>query len=118
MRISDWSSDVCSSDLRDQGAVYYALADGSKIVRWREQIPTPNGIGLSPDGRALYVADSLCGRLWACDIAEPGVLAQPEDPWLAGRVICTLPGFQILDSLAVEAEIGRASGRERGCQCV
>src|SRR3546814_5917021 len=37
-------------------------------------------------------------------IAEPGVLAQPEDPWLAGRVICTLPGFQILDSLAVEAD--------------
>src|SRR3546814_18131965 len=89
-----WFTDLGKSygRSREQGSVDYALADGSKIVRWREQIPTPNGIGLSPDGRALYVAESLCGRVWACDIAEPGVLAQPEEPRLAGRVIRTLPG--------------------------
>ena len=35
---------------RDWGGVYYALADGSKIVEVAHPILTPNGIGLSPDG--------------------------------------------------------------------
>jgi len=101
-----WFTDLGKSEegWRDQGAVYYAKADGSHIKRWRTSIPTPNGIGLSPDQSVLYVADSLCGRLWAIDLEEPGVARDPEDPWMAGRVICTLPGFQMLDSLAVEAD--------------
>ena len=101
-----WFTDIGKSveRSRDQGAVYYAKADGSHIQRWRTNIPTPNGIGLSPDQTVLYVADSLCGRLWAIDLEGPGVAKDADDPWMAGRVICTLPGFQILDSLAVEAD--------------
>src|SRR3954464_9283657 len=38
---------------RRLGAVYYALADGSKITRWRSELISPNGIGLSPDGHKL-----------------------------------------------------------------
>ena len=37
---------------RDWGGVYYALADGSKIVEVAHPILTPNGIGLSPDGKS------------------------------------------------------------------
>ena len=42
------------------------------------------------------------GRLVDYDLAAPGVMADP-DPRARGRVLCTLPGHQWLDSLAVEA---------------
>ena len=42
-------------------------------------------------------------KLWAFDIAEPGKLAPPVAFGQRGRVVCTLPGHQLLDSLAVEA---------------
>ena len=43
---------------RDHGGVYYALPDGSKIVCLAYPILSPNGCGLSPDGKMLYVADT------------------------------------------------------------
>ena len=57
---------------RDHGVIYYALADGSKIVEVAYPCLTPNGIGLSPDGTVLYVAETEPARLWAFDITEPG----------------------------------------------
>ena len=32
----------------------------------------PNGIGLSPDERTLYVAETPTGRLWAYPLSGPG----------------------------------------------
>jgi gluconolactonase len=87
---------------RKYGALYYALADGSRITRQREHFVSPNGVGLSPGGDVVYMADTHMGRLWAFDIAEPGVLAPPP-AFAPGRVVCNLPGYQMLDSLAVEA---------------
>jgi gluconolactonase len=89
-------------EVRRLGAVYYARPDGSKIVRWRSEMISPNGIGLSPDGRKLYTADCLPARLYEFDVRGPGELAPQPSPVLHGRVVCTLPGFQWLDSLAVE----------------
>ncbi|HYD46680.1 MAG TPA: SMP-30/gluconolactonase/LRE family protein, partial [Phenylobacterium sp.] len=63
---------------------------------------SPNGVGLSPDETVVYMADTMLGRLWAFDIAEPGKLT-PQEGFGPGRVICNLPGYQLLDSLAVEA---------------
>src|SRR6185437_4507859 len=65
---------------RDWGGVYYARADGSKIVEVAHPILTPNGIGLSPDGAVLYVAETETARLWAFDIAEPGVVRKAPFP--------------------------------------
>jgi gluconolactonase len=87
---------------RRLGAVYYARADGSKIIRWRSELISPNGIGVSPDERKLYMPDCMVGRLYEFDLPSPGVMAPPTSI-AAGRVVCTLPGFQWLDSLAVEA---------------
>jgi gluconolactonase len=87
---------------RRLGAVYYAKPDGSKIIRWRHELLSPNGIGLSPDETKLYMADCMVGRLIEFDLPEPGVMAPPTS-LAQGRVVCTLPGFQWLDSLAVEA---------------
>jgi gluconolactonase len=87
---------------RKFGGVYYARTDGSLISRQRDHLISPNGIGLSPDEKTVYAADTNLGRLWAFDIAEPGVLA--AGPGFApGRVIHNLQGYQLLDSLAVEA---------------
>ena len=90
-------------DYRYLGAVYYARADGSGIVRARYPMQTPNGIGLSPDGRSLCVAESLTGRIWAYEIEAPGQLRPPPD-LLPGRLLATLPDYQLPDSLAVQAD--------------
>ena len=58
----------------DRGAVYYAKADGSVITEVAFPMVTPNGVGLSPDGTTLYVAETEAARLWAFDIVEPGVV--------------------------------------------
>ena len=88
---------------RRLGAVYYARPDGSHIVRCRQELISPNGIGLSADERKLYMADCMVGRLYEFEVTAPGVLAPPTS-LAPGRVVCTLPGFQWLDSLAVEAD--------------
>ncbi|MFI4935680.1 MAG: SMP-30/gluconolactonase/LRE family protein [Caulobacterales bacterium] len=89
-------------DGRKWGGLYYAKPDGSLISRQREHMISPNGVGLSPDEKTLYAADTNLGRLWAFDIETPGVLGAAAG-FAPGRVICNLPGFQLLDSLAVEA---------------
>jgi gluconolactonase len=89
---------------RDHGGLYYARPDGSKITEIAYRIVTPNGVGLSPDEKTVYVADTETSRLFAFDILEPG--AVKHEPFPAphgGRLVCGLPGFQRFDSLAVEA---------------
>ena len=63
----------------DYGAVFYAKADGSLIREVVFPMVTPNGIGLSPDGSTLYVAETEAARLWAFDIRSPG--CSPAQPW-------------------------------------
>jgi gluconolactonase len=89
---------------RDHGGLYYALPDGSKIVELAFPILSPNGCGLSPDGKILYVADTEGARLWAFEVEGPGVLRKPKGhaPH-SGRVICGLGGKARFDSLAVMA---------------
>lgn len=99
-----WFTDHgCSTpEGRKFGGLYYATIDGRRISRQRDHLFSPNGVGLSPDESQVYVADTNLGRLWAFDVAEPGVLAPPPG-FAPGRVVCNLPGYQLLDSLAVEA---------------
>ena len=99
-----WFTDHgCSTpEGRKFGALYYARTDGSMISRQRDHIISPNGVGLSPDEKVVYVADTNLGRLWGFDVAQPGVLSPPTG-FAPGRVIHNLEGYQLLDSLAVEA---------------
>jgi gluconolactonase len=85
------------------GGLFYATPDGKSITCARAQLLSPNGVGLSPDEKVVYAADTLTGRLWAFDIASPGQLKPSPNPLAPGRVIATLPGLQLLDSLKVEA---------------
>ena len=88
----------------DRGAVCYAHADGSMIREIAFPMVTPNGIGLSPDGTTLYVAETETARLWAFDLAAPGEIRR--QPWPSphgGRLVTGSIGFQRFDSLAVDA---------------
>jgi gluconolactonase len=90
---------------RMNGGLYYAVADGSRIVEVAWPLLMPNGVGLSPDGETAYVAETESGRLWAFGLAEPGVA--PRHSNLAphgGRLVCGLAGHQRLDSLAVDVD--------------
>jgi gluconolactonase len=89
---------------RDRGGVYYAKADGSFIRRVVAPMDQPNGIGLSPDCRTLYVAETPSGRLWAFDILEPGVIDKNNGaaPWQPGRILANPKEYSLFDSLTVD----------------
>lgn len=108
---------------RDHGSVYYAKCDGSFIKELVFPISRPNGIGLSPDGATLYVAETETGRLWAWALEGPGVLARPaapphESPH-GSRLLFAPSRYQRFDSLAVEAS-GKVcvATLDRGCVTV
>src|SRR3546814_19358354 len=100
MRISDWSSDVCSSDLKTAGT----LAGG----RLFHQFEHGNG---RPDGGAVDAEGCYWSALW--------------DGW---RVVRFSPAGESLQTvelpvqrptmLAFGGQIGRASCRERVCPYV
>jgi gluconolactonase len=79
----------------DKGFLHYALADGSRIERVPFAMYGPNGVGLSPDGGRVYVAESFTGRLLAWDLTAPGTVAGPQPE----VIDATKSHF---DSLAVE----------------
>src|SRR5437867_879577 len=88
---------------RDRTGVFYARADGSRIREVLFPLDAPNGIGLSPDGRRLYVAETWTGRVWSWELAGPGeVVAGPGFGPAGGTLLAGLPGFQLFDSLAVD----------------
>src|SRR3546814_11760683 len=115
MRISDWSSDVCSSDL------FWVCLPGTTtppggaacVVLWRwlrEQ-----DLNLRPSG---YEPDELPG----CSIPrQPWLLDQVTEASasarLAGLVSCVRRTFPFSETPGAD-KIGRASCRERVCQYV
>jgi len=101
-----WFTDLgkTRTDDMDRGFVYYARADGSECRQVIRALVTPNGIGLSPDGSELYVAETIPGRIWAWQVLEPGRVGLPRATGTVnrGRLVAGLPGYQELDSLAVD----------------
>lgn len=63
-------------------AVYYIAVDGT-VTQLSDDLPAPNGIGLSPDGKSLYVIPSMSAEMLVYDVVAPGKLSQP-------RVFCKL----------------------------
>jgi gluconolactonase len=81
----------------DRGSLFYATADGSSVTSVVRGLAGPNGVGLSPAGDRVYVAESFSGRLLAWDLTGPGTVTTP----MATVVEATKGHF---DSLAVEAD--------------
>jgi gluconolactonase len=90
---------------RDRGGLYYARPDGSLIREVVFPLDSPNGVGLSPDGTRIYVAETVTGRVWQWDVMRPGEVAEgmPLAPG-GGTLLAGLPGYQLFDSLAVDAD--------------
>jgi gluconolactonase len=85
----------------DRTGIYYAKADGSHIEEVVFPVDSPNGIGLSPAGDRVYWAETHTGRVYQREVTAPGKVApiSPEVPVM----LCGLPGYQLFDSLAVDA---------------
>ena len=81
--------------------IYYARPDGSSIREVVFPAESPNGVGLAPDGKTLYWAETHHGRLMRRAVTGPGEVA----PASLGRAdcLCGLPDMQLLDSLAVDS---------------
>ena len=101
-----WFTDLGKRHPRhlDLGGIYYARTDGTEIREVVFPLITPNGIGLSPDGKRLYAAETETARVLAWNVTAPGELQL--DPWPAhggADVLAAPDGYQRYDSLAVEA---------------
>jgi gluconolactonase len=81
------------------GAIYYAQPDGSSIREVVFPSHGPNGIGLSPDGKTLYAAETHTGRVFSWNVTGPGELESDQ-----GAPLCGLPGMQLFDSLGIDSD--------------
>ena len=99
-----WFSDLGKRHERalDYGAIYWARADGSEIREVVHGMILTNGIGLSPDGKTLYAAETITGRLWAWEVTAPGELRKRPWPAMHGARLAAAAGGTVrFDSLAV-----------------
>lgn len=93
-----WFSDLGKFDDKGHARswLYHARADGSSIRRVNAGYGGYNGVGLSPDGKTVYAAETMSARLFAFD-------TDPAVPNGNPRLVGTAPGMVYLDSLAVTA---------------
>src|SRR3546814_17710562 len=107
MRISDWSSDVCSSDLPAGIAPLSIRSDHHLPLQQSDRIDTAGNVDLEAGARG---GDRTAGRV--DDERTQGVVLHLEIdlPSQQGQAALTAPVLHL--------EIGRASCRERVCQYV
>lgn len=100
---TDWGNTQGRS--REITGVYYVAAGSRTPV---ERIPArsaPNGIGLSPAGDRLYVAETYSRWIACWDLSAPGtVKCNPRAIDGAYMLSASLPGCAILDSLWLDEE--------------
>src|SRR5262249_32308059 len=79
----------------DRGVVYYAKADGSMIREAIFPLERPNGIGLSPDEKTLYVVETPTARCWSFRLSAPGEIESANGPYRGekGKVVVGLGGY-------------------------
>src|SRR3546814_4794691 len=108
MRISDWSSDVCSSDLSDPTL----RATSGDLAKGQGGPPTLWAGGVSGDRPiALLRIDDDAGLAFADELLQASAF------WNAHGLEADLVAIAATTALR-DAQIGRASCRERVCQYV
>jgi len=101
-----WFTDLGKSRDRDMdlGGLYYATPDGQQIKEVVYPLIQPNGVGLSPAGDKVYVAETTPGRVWAWDVVAPGQVAESGQGPGGAQLLWGFDGYQLLDSLAIDSE--------------
>jgi len=85
------------------GFLYYARTDGNEIRCIAKHLLTPNGVGLSPDGKNVYVSETESSRLWRYPIIDTGQVSLEEWPSPnGGQFLYGSQLYQRFDSLALE----------------
>ncbi|HJQ15949.1 MAG TPA: SMP-30/gluconolactonase/LRE family protein [Allosphingosinicella sp.] len=87
-----------------RSGLYWCRPDGSEIREAYFGGLGYNGVGLSPDGKSLYVTGSWAGRLYRFAVEGPGRLG--KEPGADGPVpeyVGSAAGESVFDSLAVTA---------------
>lgn len=87
----------------DVVGIFYAKADGSHLEEVIFPSYNPNGVGLSPDGKRLYAAETYTCRLTAFNVIAPGKVDDAAGPGGPGIPLYRPAGYKFFDSLAVEA---------------
>ncbi len=102
-----WFTDhgVTATEGSDQAGVLYRAPDGT-VTGVAHGTEATNGVGLSPDGDRLYVAETHTGRLWAWDVVGPGRLGRDPASSAAhgGTLLFDAPEGHLFDSLAVDGD--------------
>jgi gluconolactonase len=90
----------------DKGRLFYATPDGTSIKMIAGGMEGPNGIGLSPDGKRLYVSETYTARVWWWDVTAPGVIKGGRSLGGSGggNFLYTVNDYTNFDSLGVEAD--------------
>lgn len=84
------------------GGVFHRAPDGTARTVFAP-VWTANGIGLSPDEKRLYVADTETGLCYNFEIEAPGIVRRPAPNRPSEVMLPRAPGYGRYDSLAVEA---------------
>src|SRR3546814_19630854 len=107
MRISDWSSDVCSSDLHEKAAF-----EADPLRDETPDAPGPRGAdGDAPDPKEAAAPDDV--------IREPDDVEPDTTDGESGEAVqVTADGEQTTMDAPPTDQIGRASCRARVCQYV
>lgn len=88
----------------DRTGFHWCAADGTGMVEV-VLLDAPNGIGLSPDGRRVYVAETHTGRVYAWNVDGDGQVSGAGIMSPKGAELLGDPGGGALfDSLAVDGE--------------
>lgn len=82
--------------------IFYARADGSHLEEVIFPSNNPNGVGLSPDGKSLYAAETYTCRLMKFNITAPGKVDDAAGPGGPGIPLYRPAGYKFFDSLGVE----------------
>ncbi len=82
--------------------IFYAKADGSHLEEVIFPSNNPNGVGLSPDGKTLYAAETYTCRLMKFNITAPGKVAPDAGPGGPGIPVYRPAGYKFFDSMGVE----------------
>jgi gluconolactonase len=102
-----WFTDhgVTADHHQTYAGVLYRSPDGT-VSPVAFHTESTNGIGLSPAGDRLYVAETHTGKVWAWDVTGPGEVGRHPDSPAAhgGTLLFDAPAGHLFDSLAVDGD--------------